>query len=290
MEEKLVFKLDQHQRTAKALDKQKEGLAFELHDAMKARDTYSVEVKDLSDCKIRLEREKAIVTAQSKDTITKLQEQIKLLTQEADQRIEDLMQQSKQNDDLNEENIKLKQRLQKLKSKKGRVDVGLKTCKKCNMEYRENENFKWSCRTHQSVFSGEMWWCCGSRAVNQPGCKYQSHESKEEDDDFDDDKKEEDEKQQLKHVRCMCCKEKGHSIEHCPRDPNIKTKENPHGDLKRILKIKDNRKLFVDTAVTTTHFLKNCIKVKKLQEKSLQHPLGLTRQDKERAEKAQWEN
>jgi len=25
-------------------------------------------------------------------------------------------------------------------------------------------------------------------------------------------------------IRCMCCKELGHSIEVCPKDPNLKTK------------------------------------------------------------------
>ena len=36
-----------------------------------------------------------------------------------------------------------------------------KTCKLCGADYLESENFNWSCRTHKSEFSGEIWWCCG---------------------------------------------------------------------------------------------------------------------------------
>ena len=32
-----------------------------------------------------------------------------------------------------------------------------------------------------------MWWCCGKRGKNQPGCKFSKHESKEDDDEEDDD-------------------------------------------------------------------------------------------------------
>ena len=53
-------------------------------------------------------------------------------------------------------------------------------------------------------------------------------------------------------------------IDDCPRDPNYKTKVNIVDDAERILKIKDYKKLFADTVVTTTHMLKKCIKVPKV--------------------------
>jgi len=68
----------------------------------------------------------------------------------------------------------------------------------------------------------------------------------------------------FKKIRCNCCKEFGHIIDDCPRDPNIKTKLNPYTELSRIIKLKDFRKLFGDTAVTTTFFLKKCVQVPKL--------------------------
>jgi hypothetical protein len=36
----------------------------------------------------------------------------------------------------------------------------------------ESENFNWSCRTHQSEFGGEMWWCCGKIGKDAIGCKF----------------------------------------------------------------------------------------------------------------------
>ena len=67
----------------------------------------------------------------------------------------------------------------------------------------------------------------------------------------------------LKYIRCQCCKEVGHRIEECPRDPNIKTNKEPEDEIERITRIKDFRKLFSDTSVLTTHFLKRLVKIPK---------------------------
>ena len=66
-------------------------------------------------------------------------------------------------------------------------------------------------------------------------------------------------------MKCMCCKEIGHNISDCPRDPNIRTKvgKMAQDDFDRIQKIRDNRVCFIDTMITTTHLLKRCIKVQK---------------------------
>lgn len=60
-------------------------------------------------------------------------------------------------------------------------------------------------------------------------------------------------------VRCMCCKELGHGIDTCPRDPNFKTRENQTTEYERIAKILDYKKYFADTLVQTTHMLKKCV-------------------------------
>ena len=62
-------------------------------------------------------------------------------------------------------------------------------------------------------------------------------------------------------MRCTCCRELGHSNNDCPRDPNIKTLEDVDDELIRIGKITQNKRFYHDTLVTTTHFLKKCIKV-----------------------------
>ena len=113
-----------------------------------------------------------------------------------------------------------------------------------------------------------MWWCCGKNSKEAPGCKFSKHESKEDDeDDGGDQEKKENVQKQLKNVRCNCCKELGHNIEQCPRDPNMKTGHlEPDAEIERIQRIKDFRKLFSDTMVLTTHFLKRCIKIPKIKQ------------------------
>lgn len=44
----------------------------------------------------------------------------------------------------------------------------------------------------------------------------------------------------------------------------MKTNLDPEEDIERIQRIKDFRKLFSDTMIMTTHFLKRCIKVPKI--------------------------
>jgi|DEB0MinimDraft_12_1074336.scaffolds.fasta_scaffold19958_3 hypothetical protein len=122
-----------------------------------------------------------------------------------------------------------------------------------------------------------MWWCCGKRGKDQPGCKWSKHECKEDDDEEDDENdKEKNKAKQMKLMRCQCCKQIGHNIDDCPRDPNLKTKADPHVDVDRLIKLKDYRKLFADTVVTTTHMLKKCIKVPKVYIQSATEPLGVT--------------
>jgi len=70
----------------------------------------------------------------------------------------------------------LKKRIDKMKSNSYRT-VDIKICRKCHKEYNENANFNWSCRTHQSDFGGVMWWCCGRKNKEDPGCKFSRHES-----------------------------------------------------------------------------------------------------------------
>ena len=112
--------------------------------------------------------------------------------------------------------------------------MGIKNCKKCGVEYIERDNFKWSCRTHQSEHGGDQWWCCGKKDVNHPGCKRSMHESKEDEED-DDENKMFKQVAHSKNQKCMCCKELGHTIQDCRRDPNMKTREDPQEDLQRIM-------------------------------------------------------
>lgn len=88
---------------------------------------------------------------------------------------------------IQEEREKLKKNLARLISRRGKFDSAIKVCKNCSKEYNEKENFNWSCRIHQSEWGGEMWWCCGKRGKEQPGCKFSKHECQnDEEDDLHD--------------------------------------------------------------------------------------------------------
>jgi len=115
-----------------------------------------------------------------------------------------------------------------------------------------------------------LWWCCGKTEKDASGCKFSKHETKEEDEDeVDPDDKIQNELNKLKNIRCHCCKEIGHRIENCPRDPNIKTSKDPEEDIDRIQKIRDFRKFFSDTMIMTTNFFKKLVKVPKIKQKLL---------------------
>lgn len=158
--------------------------------------------------------------------------------------------------------------------KKGKNDRDIKICKNCHKEYFEKENFNWSCRTHHYQFNGEFYWCCGKRGEDQIGCKVSKHECKDDEDEEDAEEKKKDKERQLKYMKCMCCKELGHSIENCDRDPNLKTSANTALDDIRIMEIQDNRTLFAETVIMTSHLLKKCARVQKIYENELDTPMG----------------
>lgn len=61
----------------------------------------------------------------------------------------------------------------------------------------------------------------------------------------------------------MSCREYGHLISNCTRDPNLKTvaMAQYENDMQRIVKLKDFRKLYADTAVQTTRMLKKTVMI-----------------------------
>lgn len=57
-------------------------------------------------------------------------------------------------------------------------------CRNCKKDYTESENYNWSCRLHKSEYGGVMWWCCGRKNKDHPGCKFASHVNQEEQDEY----------------------------------------------------------------------------------------------------------
>ena len=192
--------------------------------------------------------------------IDKLDTELKKKVAECEKFTDDLQKYEKLNKNLLQERDKQKLRIVKLISRKGKFDSGLKTCKNCGKEYSEKENFNWSCTVHIGDWGGQMWWCCGKQNKDDRGCKFSKHESKEDEDD-ENEEREAAKKRGDKYTRCYACKELGHHISKCPRDPNLKTGADMDAEEARIVKIQDFRKLHADTAITTTHFLKKSIMI-----------------------------
>ena len=100
-----------------------------------------------------------------------------------------------------------------------------------------------------------MWWCCGKTNKDALGCKYNKHESKE-DDDEEEAREKEEEKYKMKRVKCQCCKEVGHHTQDCYRDPNLITKRDTNEELSRLNKLREFRKLNLDTIEIPTRLMK----------------------------------
>ncbi len=120
-----------------------------------------------------------------KTQVQMMEAQVNLRNEEAIQMRDTILKLESENKILERERIKLRQRCNKLKARRG-IDRNFLLCKNCGKEYQDNENYNWSCRTHQSEFSGEMWWCCGKTSKDAVGCKFRKHEVRNEDQEDED--------------------------------------------------------------------------------------------------------
>ena len=50
---------------------------------------------------------------------------------------------------------KFKERMIKMKARKGKIDLGIKICRNCTKEYHEKENMNWSCKRHVLDYGGD---------------------------------------------------------------------------------------------------------------------------------------
>ena len=189
---------------------------------LRERDQYKDDTSELYESKKKLDKLLSILQMTSKERVLHLETELKRKNEENDKNMDEIIKLEKTNKQYQMEKDKLKFRIAKLMQRKGKFDSGFKTCKNCGKEYNEKENFNWSCRQHQSDYGGEMWWCCGKQGKDQPGCKFSMHESKDDDDKMSDEG-DPDRAKHNKNIRCASCKEMGHSVESCPRDPNFRS-------------------------------------------------------------------
>lgn len=111
-----------------------------------------------------------------------------------------------------------------------------------------------------------MWWCCGKTTKDAPGCKYSKHYCKEDEDEVEGGENGTSNGQAAENngkktnIRCLCCKEKGHTVDECLRDPNIRTQQDVFQEEKRIAKSKSFRKLLSDSLGMTSKLFKGLIR------------------------------
>ena len=138
----------------------------------------------------------------------RLEEKLRAMRDENTALAETLMKTQKMAKVLTDERDAAKKNVTRLLNRKGKFESGAKVCNNCKVEYLEKENFNWSCRTHQSEWGGEMWWCCGKRGKDQPGCKFSKHVTADDgNDEFKDAETREMERNKaLRLLQCKCCK------------------------------------------------------------------------------------
>ena len=172
----------------------------------------------------------------SRDKIVQLSTELTSLAEERENSAVLLEKSEKKMKETAEENQRLRVKMKNSRLKRKANDTGDLMCKLCQKLFNEVENFNWSCRTHFGDFGGEMWWCCGKPGRDAPGCKVAKHVSKEDEDEEDPSQK------PAAALYCMSCKEIGHRYTECPKDPNIRSKQDLGNELKRIQDIKERKK------------------------------------------------
>lgn len=124
------------------------------------------------------------ISRTAKDKLAYLQGKITVMEEEKEKNREHGSKIDKQYKDLVEEYGKLRVRLKQFHQKRKLFEeFEEKVCKNCQKVFIENTNFNWSCKTHYSEYSGEMYWCCGLPGKDAPGCRVGKHLAKDDDED-----------------------------------------------------------------------------------------------------------
>jgi hypothetical protein len=163
------------------------------------------------------------------------------LTQERDTARRDLDLVGKQYESLSQEHGRFRTKVKNFRLTKKQTTMEELICRQCHKAFFESENFNWSCKTHSSEYSGEVWWCCGKSSKDAPGCRKAKHLSKDEDDERD---------QSTKGLfirfctvrATQSCRSNGHASSECPKDPNLRTVDNLGTELERLRNIKHVKK------------------------------------------------
>jgi DNA repair exonuclease SbcCD ATPase subunit len=168
------------------------------------RDQIRADFTEMSRLRLETKEERDRIAAAAKEQIALLNARCDKASDELEAEKLEAVKLQKQFEDLIEEHEKLRQKMKQNRLKRKQYgEMEEKICMKCQKIFQDSENFNWSCRTHKSEYSNEMWWCCGKTSRDAAGCIVSKHQSKEdEEDEVDILAKEENEKMAIAGMRC----------------------------------------------------------------------------------------
>jgi hypothetical protein len=224
-------------------------LKTELKDATEANaeqyllnDELKYHLAEMLQAKLETNEERDKMLNRTKMKVLVQERNLQQLTEERDKLRKELQQVQKQHDTLNTEYDRLRNKVRHFRQTRSTPQD--KVCKNCQKIFNENDNFNWSCTTHSSDFSGELWWCCGRTSKDAVGCQKSKHLCK------DEELEEEEESAKLNKgqmAKCsvrisQSCRELGHTHFNCPKDPNPRSVGDVRKEVTRLKGIKRLKK------------------------------------------------
>lgn len=150
------------------------------------RDLLRKDYTELTELKSELIKQREKITKLFKEKFSSLQQELTDTIESREHYKSKHEEAEKKYVDATEEFKKFRQ---KMKLKYSSIqDKEEKFCKNCQKSFFESENFNWSCRTHSSKLTGDIYWCCGKTGKDSIGCMVSKHLSKGDDDVSDSEK------------------------------------------------------------------------------------------------------
>ena len=159
---------------------------LELREIMNQRDNLIGDNAEMVSFRENLKAEKDRLAKIAKEKVSDLLMNMQKSEDEREKLTAKLEESEKNFKDLTEEYEKMRQKAKQYRIRRKQYgEEEEKVCKNCQRVFIESENFNWSCRRHQTEYSGEVYWCCGKSSRDALGCKISKHESKEDEEEDD---------------------------------------------------------------------------------------------------------
>ncbi|CAI2381308.1 unnamed protein product [Moneuplotes crassus] len=229
-------KIEALSREINSLKADKQSGLVEISDLLQKIELRDGYLEEMNKARKKAHEEKNAFLKEAKLRIKQQSKEVNELSKENEEYKAKLVQLDKDIKLNIKEKDQLRERIVDIKKRKS-FSTKIRICRNCEQEYLEDENFKWSCVRHTKIYSGEMWWCCGRKNKEDPGCTVNFHINKDFSKAETDKEITENRKLRLKNHKCECCKKIGHEPNMCSDDPNYRTPLPIKEEYKRVEKI-----------------------------------------------------